>query len=160
MQALSQGHVATHSTNRKERNIRKVLIKIAQQLDQLPSSLIIRDVQLHDRDVAGCGGYADVFQGKRASAEVAVKRFRLYNRGTEDSVRKVSDLLQVSPSSNVTCDARGYIERFLYGNHSGIQMFSHSSVWIRTHSVPRRVLYLPGCAMGICLNILSATTPH
>jgi hypothetical protein len=76
---------------RRERNIKKVLIKIAQQLDQLPSSLIIRGVQLHNRDVAVSGGYADVFQGKLASAEVAVKRFRLHNRGTEDSVRKVSN---------------------------------------------------------------------
>jgi hypothetical protein len=80
---------------RKDRNIRKVLIKIAQQLDQLPSSLIIHGVQLHNRDLAVCGGYADVFQGKLASAEVAVKRFRLHNRGTERSMRKVSDLLQV-----------------------------------------------------------------
>jgi hypothetical protein len=91
MQALSEGHAAAHSMTRKEINIRKVLIKIAQQLDQLPSSLIIRGVQLHDREVAECGGYADVFRGELASAKVAVKRFRLHTRGTERSMRKVSD---------------------------------------------------------------------
>jgi hypothetical protein len=80
---------------RKDRNIRKVLVKIAQQLDQLPSSLIVRDVHVHNRAVAVHGGYADVFQGKRASAEVAVKCFRLNNRSAEGSMRKVSDLLQV-----------------------------------------------------------------
>jgi hypothetical protein len=112
IQALSEGHATTPSMTGKERNIRKVLIKIAQQLDQLPSSLIILGVQLHNRDVAECGGYADVFRGKLASAEVAVKRFRIHNRGIEDSMRKVSHLLLVWPFSNVTRHGRGCIERF------------------------------------------------
>jgi hypothetical protein len=112
MQALSEGHAVAHSMTRKDRNIRKVLIKIARQLDQLPSPLTICGVHISNRDVAVCGGYADVFQGKLASAEVAVKRFRLYDRGTEGSMRKVSDLLQVWPFSNLSCHGRDCTERF------------------------------------------------
>jgi hypothetical protein len=93
MRALSEGHAAAHSMTRKEINIRKVLIKIAQQLDQLPSSLILHGVRLYSREAVKCGGYADVFQGSLASAEVAVKRFRLHDRSTERSMRKVSDPL-------------------------------------------------------------------
>jgi hypothetical protein len=95
MQALREGHGAAHSMTRKNRNIRKVVVKIAQQLDQLPSSLVVRGVQIYNREAAAHGGYADVFQGKLASAEVAVKRFRLHNRGTEGSMRKVSKLSRV-----------------------------------------------------------------
>jgi hypothetical protein len=95
MRVLNTGHAAAHSMTRKERNVRKVLIKIAQQLDRLPSSLILRGVQLYSRESVRCGGYADVFQGKLASAEVAVKRFRLHDRGAEGPMRKVSKLLPV-----------------------------------------------------------------
>jgi hypothetical protein len=79
-------------TRKDSRNIRKIVVKIAQQLDQLPSSLIVRDVHLHNREIVAHGGYADVFQGKLASTEVAVKRFRLHNKGTERSMHKVSEL--------------------------------------------------------------------
>jgi hypothetical protein len=80
---------------RKERNIRKVLAKIAQELDQLPSSLVIHNVQLQKSEPVGRGGYAEVFQGKLASAEVALKRFWPGDRGTEGSMRKVSDVSRV-----------------------------------------------------------------
>jgi hypothetical protein len=79
---------------RKERNIRKVLVRIAQELDHLPSPLFIQGVQLQKAEPVEYGGYADVFQGKLAGAEVALKRFRLHDRRAGSSVRKVSGLLQ------------------------------------------------------------------
>jgi hypothetical protein len=79
----------------KERNIRKMLIKLAQELDQLPSSLVIHDVQLEKSESVGRGGYAEVFQGKLAGTQVALKRFWPGNRDAEGSMRKVSDSLRV-----------------------------------------------------------------
>jgi hypothetical protein len=114
----------------KDRNIRKVLVKISQELNHLPSSLLIFGVHLYKREVVGQGEYADVFRGELAGAEVALKRPRVHKMSDETSERKVSALLQVMPFSNVTCYGRGYIERFLYGIHSTIRTSSRSLVWI------------------------------
>jgi hypothetical protein len=95
MQASNEGNDDANSTTGKQRNIRKVLIKIAQEIGRLPSSLVIHDVQLEKSEPVGRGGYAEVFQGKLARTEVALKRFWPGNRGAEGSMRKVSDPIQV-----------------------------------------------------------------
>jgi hypothetical protein len=64
---------------------------MAQELDQLPSSLVIHGVQLQQYQAVGRGGCAEVFRGKLAGTEVALKRFWPANRGAEGSMRKVSD---------------------------------------------------------------------
>jgi hypothetical protein len=94
MQVLNKDNDAVHSMTRKQRNIRKVLVKIAQELNQLPSSLRVHGMQLQEPEPVEYGGYADVFLGNLAGAEVALKRFRLHSRGAGGSVRKVSSLSQ------------------------------------------------------------------
>jgi hypothetical protein len=98
MQALKGSHGATHLT-RNQKNIRKILVQIAQELDQLPSPLLVHGVRLQKPEAVDYGGYAEVYHGKLAGADVALKRFRIFNKDTADSKRKVSDLSKVNPSA-------------------------------------------------------------
>ncbi|KAJ6573535.1 kinase-like domain-containing protein [Mycena vulgaris] len=63
---------------------RRLILKLSEACDQLPSSLFITGVTDHDEHPTFCGGFGDIYRASHHGSTVAVKRIRMF-RASSDS---------------------------------------------------------------------------
>jgi hypothetical protein len=69
----------------------RLLHKLAQKCDKLPSSLVLENIVLLEREPSCIGGFADVFQASYRGQLVALKRLRRFqNPENYEKVQKVN----------------------------------------------------------------------
>lgn len=78
--------------------LRHALARLCQLSDSLPSSVILRKIDQSETQVAGCGGFADIYRGSYKGEAVAIKQLRAYDftapeNSDADAIRKVRSIL-------------------------------------------------------------------
>lgn len=68
----ARGHVMSDHRLR----LRRLLVKLARDTKQLPSSIILKDLHCDTTSASGGGSYADIFQTTYGREKVALKRLR------------------------------------------------------------------------------------
>lgn len=93
--ALPSAAAGTHFFTYRNQ-LRRLSLKVAITHSILPTTLILRGVQLSDTTQHGAGGFADVFCGTYQGYKVALKRLRVYIMSSDtqkQNLKKVSNYL-------------------------------------------------------------------
>jgi hypothetical protein len=78
-QALADVTIQETQERWLRKEIGRLLLKLMDQFNRLPSTLFVPGVRTYSRDAVNAGGYADIFKGIYQGKQVALKRFRTYN---------------------------------------------------------------------------------
>ncbi|KAF8183782.1 kinase-like domain-containing protein [Mycena galopus ATCC 62051] len=62
---------------------RRLIIRLSEARDQLPSSLFITGVTNHDEYPTFCGGFGDIYRASFNGSKVALKRMRIFQAGAD-----------------------------------------------------------------------------
>ncbi|KAJ7682929.1 hypothetical protein B0H17DRAFT_52384 [Mycena rosella] len=68
---------------------RRLILRLSEAHDQLPSSLFITGVIDYDDHPTFCGGFGDIYRASHNGSTVAVKRIRMFNASTESQRARV-----------------------------------------------------------------------
>jgi hypothetical protein len=79
-QTLDRGLLIEQEYNAKAR---RMIIKLSEACDKLPSSLFITGVSERDHDATFGGGFGDIYRASYGGKTVALKRMRMFHRGSE-----------------------------------------------------------------------------
>ncbi|KAJ7216754.1 kinase-like domain-containing protein [Mycena rebaudengoi] len=77
---LDRGLLIEQQYNAKAR---RMILKLSEACDKLPSSLFITGVSGRDHDATFGGGFGDIYQASYGGKTVALKRMRTFHRGSE-----------------------------------------------------------------------------
>ncbi|TFK43201.1 kinase-like domain-containing protein [Crucibulum laeve] len=66
-----------------QRIAQRLVMKLCEKANTLPSSLVIEGVELRERDAIYGGGFADIYRGSYQGKDVALKRMRIFQRGQD-----------------------------------------------------------------------------
>ncbi|KAJ7210651.1 kinase-like domain-containing protein [Mycena rebaudengoi] len=77
---LDRGLLIAQEHNSKAR---RMIVKLSQACDKLPSSLFITGVGGRDHDATFSGGFSDIYRGSYGGKTVALKHIRTNDRGSE-----------------------------------------------------------------------------
>jgi hypothetical protein len=102
------------------KNLYRFLIRLTHEFDCLPSTLLLRDIQVLSQNPACGGGFSDIFLGIHDGRKVALKRFRVFIRGLDEVARdKASHISFALRTTELVCVAFDSVSdaRYLYGNH-------------------------------------------
>ncbi|KAJ6585722.1 hypothetical protein B0H19DRAFT_1110590 [Mycena capillaripes] len=66
---------------------RRLMRKLSEACDQLPSSLFITGVNGHEDHPTFAGGFGDIFRASHGEKLVALKRMRYYLSGSDSETR-------------------------------------------------------------------------
>lgn len=135
--------------------LRRLLTKLSQESNTLPSCLLLDDVDCADKEPCAIGGFADIFLGTRANQAVALKRLRMDVRRPESEVhRSVCILMRCNSEQTLTL----FSHRLSQGNplcgvSFAIRISCRSWEWTTIHSRVSTAWCLRGCHMEIFYNI-------
>ncbi|KAJ7682925.1 kinase-like domain-containing protein [Mycena rosella] len=62
---------------------RRLILRLSEARDQLPSSLFITGIVDHDEHPTFCGGFGDIYRASHNGSTVAVKRIRMFSASAE-----------------------------------------------------------------------------
>ncbi|KAK7438585.1 hypothetical protein VKT23_017920 [Stygiomarasmius scandens] len=74
---LDKGYLLSHEENSRAR---RLLVRLSETCDKLPSSLFIKGVERPDEQATFGGGFGDVFRADYQGRHVALKRMRIFQR--------------------------------------------------------------------------------
>ncbi|KAJ7224826.1 kinase-like domain-containing protein [Mycena rebaudengoi] len=77
---LDRGLLIEQEHNAKAR---RMILKLSEACDKLPSSLFITGVSGRDHDATFGGGFGDIYRASYGGKTVALKRMRMFHRGSE-----------------------------------------------------------------------------
>ncbi|KAJ7911820.1 kinase-like domain-containing protein, partial [Mycena leptocephala] len=63
----------------------RLILRLSEARDQLPSSLFITGVTGHDEKMSFCGGFGDVYRATYNNRTVALKRMRMFESGPDSA---------------------------------------------------------------------------
>jgi hypothetical protein len=117
LQVLDKGSIQSAEDEDSTLKARRLLVKLSEASDTLPSSLFIQGVARVDQEATFGGTFGDIYRASYQGEDVALKRIRVFQRdATRHKIRQVGCSPRFEFGHFLTCLSSDFVEKHCCGS--------------------------------------------